>query len=134
MIRRELLEEVGLYDEGLLWAEDYDLVLKLARNYDFKYIAEQLYGYRTHQGNTRNLLNRKVRLYYEGLVTEKYFNSERELLDDATQKTVISLMMRYFALTGQRSKMLRYGLSGFGGFRSMVSSLMYSREIQQIQS
>ncbi|HEV2139111.1 MAG TPA: glycosyltransferase [Nitrososphaerales archaeon] len=130
LVRKELLEAVGLYDESLWWAEDYDLALKLARDYDFKYLEEQLYGYRTHEENTRNLRSRKERLYYEGLVTERHFKSGKSLLDAESENKVTSLMMRYFALTGQRSKMLRYGLSGFGAFRSMVSSLLNYREIR----
>ena len=133
MLRKDVLEAVGLYDESLRWAEDYDLVLKLAQKYDFSYVAEELYGYRTHEGNTRNLLSRKERLYYEGLVTERYFNSGGRALDEGTRTRVISLMMRYFALTGQHRKMLKYGLTGLGPFKSMISSLLSFSEIQSPQ-
>jgi glycosyltransferase involved in cell wall biosynthesis len=129
MVRKDLLEAVGLYDETLWWAEDYDLVLKLAREYDFKYVEEQLYGYRTHEENTRNLRSRKERLYYEGVVTERHFKLAGALIDDDTKNKVISLMMRYYALTGQRRKMLHYGLSGFAAFRSMASSFLNYKEI-----
>ena len=121
-----------MYDDSLLWAEDYDLVLKLAAKYDFKYLAEALYGYRTHQQNARNLMSRKERLYFEGLVMERHFNSRGRILDRSTSARAITLMMRYFALTGQNSKMLRYGLSGFGPFKSMVSSIIKFKEVKPI--
>jgi glycosyltransferase involved in cell wall biosynthesis len=130
MLQKDMLEAVGAYDETLWWAEDYDLALKLARDYDFKYIGEQLYGYRTHEENTRNLRSRKERLYYEGLVTERHFKQGQELLDGDTESYVVSLLMRYFALTGQHSKMLRYGISNFAAFRAMVSSFLRYRQLR----
>ena len=131
MLRKELLVAEGLYDESLWWAEDYDLALKLARKYDFKYIGEPLYGYRTHRENTRNLRGRRERLYFEGLVTERHFRLGKALLDSTAKKRTISLMMRYFALTGQRRKMVRYGLGSVGAFRAMLSSTLRYRELPE---
>lgn len=130
MVRKEVLKAVGLYDESLIWAEDYDLVLKLARDYDFKYVQEKLYGYRTHPQNTRNMMSRKERLYFEGLVTERHYLSGKGLLDRGARAKVVSIMMRYFAITGQRRKMLKYSFSSPGAFKSMVSSFVSFREIQ----
>jgi GT2 family glycosyltransferase len=47
LVRRAALEEVGLFDEGLALAIDYDLWLRVALRYPFDYVAEPLVKYRT---------------------------------------------------------------------------------------
>ncbi|HZW58563.1 MAG TPA: glycosyltransferase [Nitrososphaerales archaeon] len=130
MIPKLCFDKVGLYDESLMWAEDYDLVLRLARNFDFIYVNLPLYGYRTHEGNKRNLIKRKERLFSEALVTEKYYRENKELLNEESKKKVVSLLIRYFSLTGQRRKVLRYGLSSLSAFRFMLSSMLTNRPIK----
>src|SRR5437879_6439171 len=47
VIRRKVLEDVGLFDENLALAIDYDLWLRIARHYRFAYVDEPLVQYRT---------------------------------------------------------------------------------------
>jgi glycosyltransferase involved in cell wall biosynthesis len=51
VIRREVLEDVGLFDEDLALAIDYDLWLRIARHYRFDYVDEPLVKYRTGHGS-----------------------------------------------------------------------------------
>ncbi|HEY8505111.1 MAG TPA: glycosyltransferase family A protein [Gemmataceae bacterium] len=51
MVRREVLEHVGLFDPGLDLAIDYDLWLRLTRHYPIDFIDEVLVRYRTGHGN-----------------------------------------------------------------------------------
>ncbi len=46
--RRELLDEVGYFDEGLHYAMDYDFWLRVSQGNDFAYISELLAAYRLH--------------------------------------------------------------------------------------
>lgn len=49
VIRRECLEQVGLFDESLRWGEDADMWLRLARaGYAFGYLDQPLLQYRIH--------------------------------------------------------------------------------------
>jgi glycosyltransferase involved in cell wall biosynthesis len=127
MVPKECFDKIGLYDESLPWAEDYDLVLRLARDFDFKYLDQALYGYRTHEGNKRNLLKRKERLYYEAFVTEKHFRSGEKLLDEETKRNVVSLLIRYYSLTGRYWKLLKYGFTNLRAFRNVLAALKNKR-------
>ncbi len=42
LIRRNILNEVGLFDETLTWLEDWDIALRIARRYDFQFADEPL--------------------------------------------------------------------------------------------
>lgn len=68
MYTREAYEKTGDYDTKRFLVEDYDYWLRIVENFDFDYIAESLYFYRTHEGSlteTRNrqMLEAKVDLY-----------------------------------------------------------------------
>jgi glycosyltransferase involved in cell wall biosynthesis len=64
VVRRECLERVGMFDEELRVYEDYDLMIRIARHYEFAYLAQPLLIYRKHPHNTtRNQLNCVVGLW-----------------------------------------------------------------------
>jgi glycosyltransferase involved in cell wall biosynthesis len=59
MIRREVLDRVGWFDERLELAIDYDLWLRVSRDYRFGFIDEILVDYRTGHGNlSKRLIDR----------------------------------------------------------------------------
>jgi glycosyltransferase involved in cell wall biosynthesis len=47
VVRRDVLEEIGLFDENLPLAIDYDLWLRIAQRYPFDFADEPLVKYRT---------------------------------------------------------------------------------------
>lgn len=49
-IRRDILNQVGLFNEKLWIAEDYDMWLKCAQSYEIKYIPKVLYYYSIIKG------------------------------------------------------------------------------------
>jgi O-antigen/teichoic acid export membrane protein/glycosyltransferase involved in cell wall biosynthesis len=51
MVRSSVFDAVGLFDESLTLAIDYDLWLRVARQYRFDYVAEPLVKYRTGHAN-----------------------------------------------------------------------------------
>lgn len=50
IVRREALDEVGLFDESLTSAEDWDLWLRVSRTHRISRIDEILAAYRVHSG------------------------------------------------------------------------------------
>jgi glycosyltransferase involved in cell wall biosynthesis len=51
MVRRDVLDEAGPFDEGLALAVDYDLWLRVALRHRFDYVDEPLVEYRTGHAN-----------------------------------------------------------------------------------
>jgi glycosyltransferase involved in cell wall biosynthesis len=51
MCRRECFEKCGCFNEELRFAQDYDMWLRMALNYDFGYIDKMLGRYRFHEAN-----------------------------------------------------------------------------------
>jgi glycosyltransferase involved in cell wall biosynthesis len=49
LLRRDCLEKAGLFDESLASFQDYDLWIRLSREYRFDYIKEPLLRYYVHQ-------------------------------------------------------------------------------------
>ncbi len=49
LIRRECLDEVGLFDERMAIFEDWDMVLRLTKRYDAAFVPEPLYDYYEHE-------------------------------------------------------------------------------------
>jgi glycosyltransferase involved in cell wall biosynthesis len=61
MVRRRVFEEVGLFDEGLPLAIDYDLWLRVARRYRFDYVDEPLVRYRVGHANLSRRVEERLR-------------------------------------------------------------------------
>jgi GT2 family glycosyltransferase len=59
MVRRDAIETVGLYDEAIHYAEDYDLYLRLAQHWKLASVPEVLHQIRVHPASqTQRLENR----------------------------------------------------------------------------
>ncbi len=56
IVRREALEKCGLFDEHMVWAEDWHLWLRIARQYEFDVVERVLALHRVHDASlTRRL-------------------------------------------------------------------------------
>ncbi|OWK43217.1 glycosyltransferase family 2 protein [Fimbriiglobus ruber] len=60
LVRREVLDRVGLFDLEWELSIDYDLWLRAARHYEFDYVDEELVLYRTGHGNLSKRLADRV--------------------------------------------------------------------------
>ncbi len=82
VVRREILESVGVFDEGLPLAIDYDLWLRVARGHRFDYVDEPLVLYRTgHDSLSRR---RRERVATVGRVMRRFLaGGGREQIDPA---------------------------------------------------
>jgi glycosyltransferase involved in cell wall biosynthesis len=88
MVPKRFFDSIGLYDESLWWGEDTDMILRLARRYPFRFVDEQLYGYRLHPGNTWNKLSSRQRLAMKTPIIEKHFKANIRSLDKETKRIV----------------------------------------------
>jgi glycosyltransferase involved in cell wall biosynthesis len=48
LLRRECFDRVGLFDESIEFGEEYDLLLRVAKEFHFEYVPEYLYKYLFH--------------------------------------------------------------------------------------
>ena len=56
IIRKDVLDEVGLFNPDYKMAEEYDLFLRIAHLYSIDYVGSPMAKYRIHEGNfSRNL-------------------------------------------------------------------------------
>ncbi|AXY25297.1 glycosyl transferase [Suicoccus acidiformans] len=68
VVKTDVFKEIGMYDENLLSNQDYDLFLRIAKNYEINYVDEVLVKYHIHTGeristNSTKLLQGRMALY-----------------------------------------------------------------------
>jgi GT2 family glycosyltransferase len=61
IFRRTCLERVGVFDEGLTYAEDWDLALRIARHFPVVFVDRVLARIREHPGNATALRSPTLR-------------------------------------------------------------------------
>jgi glycosyltransferase involved in cell wall biosynthesis len=54
ILRKQCFEKVGLFDASLSYSEDYDMWLRVSKEYDFDYIAEPLVKFHYHETGLSN--------------------------------------------------------------------------------
>ncbi len=52
LIKKEVLDSVGPYDENYQIMDDWDMFLRIAQKYEYDFVNESLYKYHIHQTNT----------------------------------------------------------------------------------
>jgi hypothetical protein len=90
LIRRTVLDDVGLFDESIPMAIDYDLWLRIALKYHFDYVDERLVMYRTGHGNLSSRLAERV--VYVRKIIHRFLEElgGRERLDPAFVRMVLA--------------------------------------------
>ena len=68
MLKRKCIEKIK-WNEGLKYAADYEYIIKLAHEYNFKYLEQPLYIYRRHENNLSN--NHKITLEEEKKIVKQ---------------------------------------------------------------
>lgn len=88
-IRKDVLDDVGLFDESLWISEDYDMWLRIAEKYNIKYIHKILYYYSviknggslTNSSNSEDLgreNNKKIRAASKARMLEREYNQNKK--------------------------------------------------------
>ncbi len=75
VVRRECFNNVGLFDESLRSAEDWDMWLRVAINYDIRFVELSLSKIRVIQGSMSSSANAERMLINELHVLDKVFNN-----------------------------------------------------------
>lgn len=60
LFRKDILNQVGNYDTKLSSFYDSDLIIRLAKNYDFVHIDDYVLNYRTHRNNTTKKFSYRI--------------------------------------------------------------------------
>jgi len=55
VVKKEVLNKVGLFDPRYLFAEDYDILLRVAEHYKIDYIEDPLAKYRIHKNGLHHM-------------------------------------------------------------------------------
>jgi glycosyltransferase involved in cell wall biosynthesis len=84
LIRREVFEEIGFFDENkeCISCEDYDLWVRIARNYDIQFCPGTLVSYRVRNAGISRNLDRHLsaRMYVLGKLSSQH-DKEQKLTD-----------------------------------------------------
>lgn len=84
VVRRECFTRVGMFDERLAMAIDYDLWLKVSLRYQVDYCDEILVLYRTGHGHMSE--NVEKRLECASFVARRFMHEHREAIDRRTRR------------------------------------------------
>jgi len=135
MVRREYLVEVGMFDEDVPIAPDYDLWLRLARLYEFDFVDEVLVEYRMGVGGISSKIGSKVdhTLRIQQRFIDRFFDGEypdQRVVARATSKKLCARGDSYLVSGSRRSALIAYlqGLSAdprnFGRYKSVLRALL----------
>ena len=106
VIKREVLNKIGLFDENLKFGDDWDLWLRIAKKYKFDFAPEFLIKYYIHGGNIiPNLPPMKEAREFEYIFTK--YQREYEKYPHIYSIHLRQLASRYCA-SGQMSKGRKY--------------------------
>jgi glycosyltransferase involved in cell wall biosynthesis len=61
LLRRYCLERIGNFDENLKMSQDWDLWLRLAKKFEFKFICQPLINYRMHSNNITRRYDERIK-------------------------------------------------------------------------
>ena len=65
IIRREVFDAIGLFDERLRYCDDFDMLFRIASRYEFELVPDPLVEYRFHEGQ----LSGNPEPYWQGHIT-----------------------------------------------------------------
>jgi len=124
MVPKAFFDEIGPFDESISWGEDTDMIFRLARRYPFKYLDEQLYGYRLYSGNTWNKLSSRQRLASKTAIKEKYFRENIGILDQRTRLIVESRLVESYFKSHRYWRAMKNSVSSPGIFAGYLTLIL----------
>jgi len=57
VVKKEVFNKIGFFDENIKVGEDWDMWMRIAREYDFDFVSEPLFKYYLHNSNITNTLS-----------------------------------------------------------------------------
>ncbi|NQV09497.1 glycosyltransferase [Candidatus Woesearchaeota archaeon] len=115
MFRKECINDVGNYDPNLPAEFDNDLIIKIAKKYDFKQINDIVVNYRTHTNNTSSLANHRAEgLKHKLTLIEKYSDSTIEKIKYDIGATIICFAKILYERFSSKKPKILFDLAGVG--------------------
>lgn len=96
VIRKDVLDEVGLFDNRYNVAEEYDLFLRIAYKHPVDYVEEPLARYRVHESNVSH--NRDAGIREELEILNTWLRNDPALKRELGGKMRMRKLRRYAAL------------------------------------
>jgi glycosyltransferase involved in cell wall biosynthesis len=118
---RKCFDEVGPFDETLMWGEDFDMSLRLAKRYPYVFDPLSTYGYRIYEQNVAKLIDDRTRWSQQGVILERSIVENYPQLDEQTRRMSFRFLFQCFVASGRWGDILRYGLTKEAGFKAMVN-------------
>lgn len=130
MLRRKLLETIGMFDETIRSSEDWDMLVRLSRHCEFLYLDRALVNYRILPNSKTANLDEKERAYKrvrDKIFAENDFGPEqgrlKHLSDASLNFSLLGISLRY----EKYSRALGYFWRGLVASPEIV--YLYRREI-----
>lgn len=114
VIRRDALLAVGMFDDSLIFAEDWDLFFRISEGYEVDYVREVLLEQRAHRGSiTSDESKRQRRIQDERRVVDKMYSSASlYCLTEKDKKKMLQKLLLFNAerclFDGNRALMRKY--------------------------
>jgi GT2 family glycosyltransferase len=94
MMRREVLDRVGFYDQALAPSEDYDLWLRLAEVAKIANLPDVLYQYRLHDGSASSQ-NRGLQMHRKAIALQRaLLRREGKPLSSSSRQAIVRDFLR----------------------------------------
>ena len=90
--RRNLFAKVGYFKEGMKYCADFEMWLRLAKNYKFHYVNEAIVGYRIHSNNVSGNIH-KMQEYHLKVIQDALRHTKKN--NDFANKVFAMHHFRY---------------------------------------
>ena len=118
---KSVIEGVGPYDERLTWGEDFELCLRLAKEFPFQFDQLSTYGHRIYPGNTTALIPKRERWKQQAAILERHLPGALPYLSPQERRAAYDYIFSCYIASNQLAKIPRLGFSDAEAFLSMVS-------------
>jgi glycosyltransferase involved in cell wall biosynthesis len=126
---KSCFDEVGLFDETLRWCIDIDMALRLSAKFPFRFERLSTYGYRSHQGNSRIVMDKVQRMKYESRILERHLLDNLGTLDSNTRRKAFNRLFGCYIGSGQWRKLIR---TSFVDWQALISMLTIPKRMNRL--
>lgn len=106
MIRKKIIDKLGLYNELFKYSQDYELWLRISKNYDIRNLQETLYCLRIHGSSIGQTKAFEQALY--AILARKTATSALKLNEQLANSIVLQNMTHVYRYLTRWEKLLLY--------------------------
>jgi glycosyltransferase involved in cell wall biosynthesis len=100
LVRKECFQKVGMFDESISYGEDWDMWIRISKEFQFEYISDFLVNYYIHDQNLST--NYELKIQGAEVIIEKY--EQFFALDKKNHSAWYHRLGIFYCLTGKTSK------------------------------